>query len=238
MAGDSKLNDETSLGINLKRLIQITVVAAMALWGYFGLTSKISQLEIDVLRMKDSVEMNSEFRVKCSDTNPANILSGADVDLEASAGNWTVYYSQGGNTGARNTSSPISGTADFKTNGDGVNTVTATYAGDNGLAGFTVGRRYRWEFDAKHSGSGVSGRPAVGTTHTNTDLGTVEVTASMTSAATVSIDFTATVSTVFFSFGYLSAGAMNDVQYDNLKIYMKPSCGWSRDIINDPEQLE
>ena len=61
---DSKLNDETSLGINLKWLIQIIVVAAMAVWGYFGLTSKISQLEIDVLRMKDSVEMNSEFRVK------------------------------------------------------------------------------------------------------------------------------------------------------------------------------
>ena len=61
---DSKLNDETSLGINLKWLIQIIIVSAMAVWGYFGLTSKISQLEIDVLRMKDSVEMNSDFRVK------------------------------------------------------------------------------------------------------------------------------------------------------------------------------
>ena len=60
----SKLNDQTSLGINLKWLIQIIAVAAMAVWGYFGLTSKISQLEIDVLRMKDSVTMNSEFRVK------------------------------------------------------------------------------------------------------------------------------------------------------------------------------
>ena len=59
-----KLNNDTSLGINLKWLIQIIVVAAMAVWGYFGLTSKISQLEIDVLRMKDSVELNSEFRVK------------------------------------------------------------------------------------------------------------------------------------------------------------------------------
>ena len=58
------MNDDTSLGINLKWLIQIVVVAAMAVWGYFGLTSKIAQLEIDVLRMKDSVTMNSEFRVK------------------------------------------------------------------------------------------------------------------------------------------------------------------------------
>ena len=61
---DSKLNDQTSLGINLKWLIQIIAVAAMAVWGYFGLTSKIAQLEIDVLRMKDSVAMNSDFRVK------------------------------------------------------------------------------------------------------------------------------------------------------------------------------
>ena len=59
-----KLNDQTSLGINIKWLIQIIVLAAMIVWGYFGLTSKISHLETDVLRMKDSVLMNSEFRVK------------------------------------------------------------------------------------------------------------------------------------------------------------------------------
>ena len=64
MESRTKVNDDTSLGINLKWLVQIIVVAAMAVWGYFGLTSKISQLEIDVLRMKDSVTMNSEFRVK------------------------------------------------------------------------------------------------------------------------------------------------------------------------------
>ena len=61
---EPKLNDQTSLGINLKWLIQIIVLAGAAVYGYFGLTSKIAQLEIDVLRMKDSVTMNSEFRVK------------------------------------------------------------------------------------------------------------------------------------------------------------------------------
>ena len=62
--GGFQLNRDTSLGINVKWLIQIIVVAAMVVWGYFGLTSKISHLETDVLRMKDSVTMNSEFRVK------------------------------------------------------------------------------------------------------------------------------------------------------------------------------
>jgi len=61
---EETINDNTSLGINLKWLIQIIAIAGMAVWGYFGITSKISQLEIDVMRMKDSVQMNSEFRVK------------------------------------------------------------------------------------------------------------------------------------------------------------------------------
>ena len=59
-----KLNDQTSLGINIKWLIQIIVLAAMIVWGYFGLTSKISHLETEILRMKDSVALNSDFRVK------------------------------------------------------------------------------------------------------------------------------------------------------------------------------
>ena len=61
---EPKVNDDTSLGINLTWLIQIIAIAGMAVWGYFGITSKIAQLEIDVLRMKDAVEMNSDFRVK------------------------------------------------------------------------------------------------------------------------------------------------------------------------------
>ena len=59
----ANINDDTSLGINLKWLIQIVVISALAVWGYFGLTSRLSQAEINILRMKDSVEMNSNFRV-------------------------------------------------------------------------------------------------------------------------------------------------------------------------------
>ena len=61
---EAKIDDQASLGINLKWLIQIIALAGMAVWGYFAITSKISQLEIDVMRMKDAVEMNSDFRVK------------------------------------------------------------------------------------------------------------------------------------------------------------------------------
>jgi len=60
----SDLNDNTSLGINIKWLIQIIAIAGIAVWGYFGLTSKLSQIEIQILRMEQSVKDNSEFRVK------------------------------------------------------------------------------------------------------------------------------------------------------------------------------
>ena len=39
-------------------------MAGLVVWGYFGLTSKITQLEIEILRMKDNVTQNSEFRIK------------------------------------------------------------------------------------------------------------------------------------------------------------------------------
>ena len=61
---ESHIGDQTNLGINLKWLIQIIVIAGFVVWGYFGLTSKITQLEIEILRMKDNVTQNSEFRTK------------------------------------------------------------------------------------------------------------------------------------------------------------------------------
>ena len=75
---EAKIDDQASLGINLKWLIQIIALAGMAVWGYFGITSKISQLEIDVMRMKDAVEMNSDFRVKW----PLGQLGALPVDAE------------------------------------------------------------------------------------------------------------------------------------------------------------
>ena len=60
----SPIGDETNLDINLKWLIQIVVMVGGVVWGYFTLTSHIRQLEIEVLRMHDSVVQNSEFRIK------------------------------------------------------------------------------------------------------------------------------------------------------------------------------
>ena len=55
------VNDDTSLGINLKWLIQIVIVAGMIVWGYFSLTSRIAQLEIDVVAYER--RRNNELRI-------------------------------------------------------------------------------------------------------------------------------------------------------------------------------
>ena len=60
----SPIGDQTSLDINLKWLLQIVAGVGFAVWGYFTLTSHIRELEIEVLRMRDSVVQNSEFRTK------------------------------------------------------------------------------------------------------------------------------------------------------------------------------
>lgn len=58
------ISDDTNLDINLKWLLQIVAIVGFAVWGYFTLTSQITQLEIEVLRMRDNVNMNSTFRIK------------------------------------------------------------------------------------------------------------------------------------------------------------------------------
>ena len=60
----SPIGDQTNLDINLKWLLQIVAGVGFAVWGYFTLTSHIRELEIEVLRMRDSVVQNSEFRTR------------------------------------------------------------------------------------------------------------------------------------------------------------------------------
>lgn len=58
------LNESTAITLDLKSLIGIIAVILSIAGVYFTLTAKISTLELDVIRMQDSVEMNEEFRIK------------------------------------------------------------------------------------------------------------------------------------------------------------------------------
>lgn len=58
------IGDNTSFGVNLKWFLQFVVALSVAVWGYFEVVSRISQVEVNILRMQDNVSMNSNFRVK------------------------------------------------------------------------------------------------------------------------------------------------------------------------------
>ena len=57
------LRDTSQLTLDIKSLVGILAIILSIAGVYFTLTGEISQLQLDVVRMRDSVGMNSEFRV-------------------------------------------------------------------------------------------------------------------------------------------------------------------------------
>ena len=60
----SKVGENTEMQISLKWFVQILVVVALAVWGYFGSTERINFLEHEQEIASINVNLNSEFRVK------------------------------------------------------------------------------------------------------------------------------------------------------------------------------
>ena len=58
------LNEKSKVQLDIKALIGMVagIISIAGVW--FSLTAEISQLQLDVMRMKDDVELNHEFRVK------------------------------------------------------------------------------------------------------------------------------------------------------------------------------
>ena len=59
-----QINDNTGMQINLRWFLQIMAAVAIAVWGYFGLTERITFLEHEQELGKIQQSMNSEFRIK------------------------------------------------------------------------------------------------------------------------------------------------------------------------------
>jgi len=57
------LNDRSQLTIDIKSLAGILIGILSIAGVYFTLTGQIAQLQLDTVRMQDSVEINSEFRI-------------------------------------------------------------------------------------------------------------------------------------------------------------------------------
>lgn len=58
------IGEKTEMQINLKWFIQILVVTALAVWGYFGITERINFLEHEQEIASINQRLNSEFRVR------------------------------------------------------------------------------------------------------------------------------------------------------------------------------
>jgi len=64
MSDPININESSQVKLDVKSLVGI-ILAILSIAGvWFTLTAQLSQLQLDVVRMQDSVEMNSEFRVK------------------------------------------------------------------------------------------------------------------------------------------------------------------------------
>lgn len=58
------VTESSQVTLDLKTLIGILVTILSIAGVYFTLTSSLATLQLDVIRMQDSVEMNEEFRIK------------------------------------------------------------------------------------------------------------------------------------------------------------------------------
>jgi len=58
------LTEESKVQLDIKALVGMVlgIISIAGVW--FSLTAEISQLQLDVIRMQDDVELNHEFRVK------------------------------------------------------------------------------------------------------------------------------------------------------------------------------
>ena len=61
---DQNLSEKSKVQLDIKTIVGMVfgVVSLAGIW--FTLTAEISQLQLDVIRMQDDVELNHEFRVK------------------------------------------------------------------------------------------------------------------------------------------------------------------------------
>ena len=60
----SELSENTRFNVNVKTIIAICAGLLSVAAVYFTLIAEIQQLRLDVMRMENEQEMNSEFRVK------------------------------------------------------------------------------------------------------------------------------------------------------------------------------
>jgi hypothetical protein len=76
------LSEKSQIKLDVKTLIGLIVgiVSIAGIW--FSLTAEISQLKVDILRMKDDVILNDEFRIKWPRGEMGSLPADSKQDLQ------------------------------------------------------------------------------------------------------------------------------------------------------------
>ena len=64
MADKKSLSQDSNVSLDIKALIGMVVGIVSIAGVWFSLTAEIAQLQLDVVRMEDTVSRNEEFRIK------------------------------------------------------------------------------------------------------------------------------------------------------------------------------
>ena len=64
MNENTNLSEKSKVSLDIKALIGMVVGIVSIAGVWFTLQGEISQLQLDVIRMQDAVELNEEFRIK------------------------------------------------------------------------------------------------------------------------------------------------------------------------------
>jgi len=59
-----KLDENTQIKANAAFAAKLVVGIIAAVWSYSVIVNRISALELEIVRLKDDIHMNSEFRIK------------------------------------------------------------------------------------------------------------------------------------------------------------------------------
>ncbi len=80
----TELSENSKVSLDIKAVIGavIGIVSIAGVW--FTLTAEIAQLQLDVIRMQDAVELNEEFRIKWPRGEMGALPDDAKQDLRIS----------------------------------------------------------------------------------------------------------------------------------------------------------
>ena len=59
-----KLDESTQIKANATFAAKLVLGIATAVWSYSVIVNRINALELEIVRLKDDIHMNSEFRIK------------------------------------------------------------------------------------------------------------------------------------------------------------------------------